>query len=336
MLTIRDIAKLSGFSVTTVSRALNNEYDVSESTKKRIQQIAKERNYTPNRSARRLVTRRSNRIGYLIYEFGKAAGEDNFFYETLRGMQRKCVELGYELAFLIGNIHITEELDAKMIESLIVQHDLAGLIMMGYELDEDKREKLAEAKIPIVCIDGRLTGEYLGKVSVDNYAAAYAAVRHMYENNRRRHIVFLNGKHRSYACSQRLNGYRDAMGADFDPNNVYYGEYRETLSAEIIDSLIEQHLPIDGIFAANDMMAIGAITSLNEHRVRVGEAVDVIGFDDIAISSYIRQPLSTISLDKQLLGQTCVSLLVDMIQEKDTPRERFIPFELKLRQTTAS
>jgi LacI family transcriptional regulator len=333
MATLRDVSRESGYSVTTVSRALNGFDDVNEATKDHIREVAKRLNYQPNINAKNLVMQNSNRIGFIVIEFGQAAGEDNFVYEMMVGMQEKCASSGHELLFLFGSIHLDDD-KYENIETIIKKYGLAGIVIMGCSLNSITHQELKKISRPVVCIDGDLQTEYVGSVSVDNYQAAFDAVNYLKNVKHRNNILLLNGKENSYACQERMRGYKDALGKDFSEKNVFYGEYSDKISFQVIDRLASSEFPYDAIFACSDMMAVGAINALLGHHLEIGKQVDVIGFDNIPLSSYIQIPLTTVNQDKVMLGEKAVTLLLDIINENGKNRKVIVPHKIVYRAST--
>jgi DNA-binding LacI/PurR family transcriptional regulator len=306
---------------------------VNEKTKNHILEVAKRLNYQPNINAQNLVMQKSNRIGFIIFEFGQAAGEDNFVYEMMVGMQRKCVSTGHELLFLFGSIHI-EEAENEDIEQIIIKYGLAGLIIMGCSQNSKTHEDLKKISRPVVCIDGDLETEYVGSVSINNYQAAYDAVSYLKNEKHRKNIMMLNGKENSYACQERLKGYRRVLGNQFSEDNVFYGEYNDKISYQLVHRLAASGFPYDAIFAASDMMAVGALNALSEFQIEIGKQVDIIGFDNIPLSSYIHKPLTTVNQDKIMLGEKSISLLLDIIGGEEKNRKITVSHKLIYRATT--
>lgn len=331
MVTIKDISKESGYSVTTVSRALNDFDDVNEVTKEHIRKVAEKLNYVPNMHAKRLVTQRSNRIGFIIFEFGRAAGEDNFVYEMMVGMQKKCATTGHELLFLFGSVYADNN---ESIEKLILKYDLSGLIIMGCNMESNTYKELKQISRPVVCIDGDIETKYVGAVSIDNYQASYEAVTYLKDTKQRKRILMLNGKKDSFACRERLRGYQNAMGDSFAKSDVFYAEYSDIISYDIVKKLMQEEFKYDGIFASSDMMAVGAIHALQEYKIEVGKKVDVIGFDNIPLSAFLQRPLTTINQDKTMLGDKAVTMLLDIIEQKSENRKIIVPHQIVYRATT--
>lgn len=333
MSTLRDVARESGYSVTTVSRALNGFDDVNEATKNHIREVAKRLNYQPNINAKNLVMQNSNRIGFIVLEFGQAAGEDNFVYEMMVGMQEKCVSSGHELLFLFGSIHLDDKKNEN-IETIIKKYGLAGIVIMGCSTNSAIHDELKKISRPVVCIDGDLQTEYVGSVSVDNYQAAYDAVNYLKNVKHRKNIMFLSGKENSFACQERLRGYKDALGKDFSKKNVYYGEYNEKVSYQVINRLAESDFAYDSIFACSDMIAVGAINALMSRHLEIGKQVDVIGFDNVPLSAYLPAPLTTVNQDKVALGTKAVTLLLDIIDGNKENRKVIVPHKIIYRAST--
>jgi DNA-binding LacI/PurR family transcriptional regulator len=333
MATLKDVSKVSGYSVTTVSRALNGFDDVNEETKSHIRNVAEQLNYLPNMNAKNLVTQKSNRIGFIIFDFGHAAGEDNFVYEMMVGMQRKCISTGHELLFLFGSIYASDN-KTEDIEKLILKYNLTGIIIMGCSMNSKTHEDLKHISKPVVCIDGDLETPYVGIVSVDNYKAAYDAVSYLKKVKHRKRIMMLNGKTDSYACKERMRGYKDALGEDFSEDNVYYGNYSDIISYQVISELAVEDFPYDAVFASSDMMAVGTINALMEKQIEIGIQVDIIGFDNIPLGAYIHKPLTTVSQDKIMLGDKAVELLLNINEESDKVRRITVPHEIIYRATT--
>jgi len=333
MATLKDVSRESGFSVTTVSRALNGFDDVNEETKNHICKIAEQLKYLPNINAKNLVMQKSNRIGFIIFDFGHAAGEDNFVYEMMVGMQRKCVSSGHELLFLFGSIYAADNKNED-IEKLILQYNLAGIVIMGCSLNSKTHEDLKQISKPVICIDGDLETQYVGIVSIDNYKAAFEAVNYLKQVKHRKKIMMINGKEDSFACQERMRGYKDALGDSFSEKNIFYGHYNDLVSYQIVQDLIASEFAFDAVFASSDMMAVGAINALLENQIDIGNQVDIIGFDNIPLSSYIQKPLTTVNQDKIMLGDKAVTLLLDIIDEKDSNRKITVPHKIIYRSTT--
>ena len=334
MATLRDIAQASGFSMTTVSRALNDFDDVNAETKEAIRQVARQLNYRPNVHAKSLANKKSNRIGFIIFDFGYASGEDNFVYEMMLGMQKICVNIGYELVFLFGSVHYSDK-EPGLIEKLFHQYNLEGLVIMGLNNQSAAYEDLMAINRPIVCIDSDFTTPTVGCVTITNAEAIEEIVHFLRVQKKRKKLMMLNGKLHAYASQERLRGFREALGDAFRPETVHYGDYSEQKSIDIMQGLLASgQFDYDAIVCSNDMMAIGAIKVLTSYGYMIGRDVDVTGFDNIIISQYIATPLTTVNQDKQLMGRTAIQLLMDIILERATSMRIILPYSIVYRATT--
>jgi LacI family transcriptional regulator len=331
MASIRDVARLSGFSVTTVSRALNGYNDVNENTRNLIKEAARKLQYVPNIHAKNLVMKKSNRIGFIVFDFGMAAGEDNFVYELMVGMHHQCLKIGFELVFLLGSL--LEE-NCSNVGALIRQYGLCGIVIMGCGKDSRTYQELLSIREPVVLIDGDIESEYVGSVSIDNYQAATEVMHYLIDRKKRKKILLINGKEDSFASLERFRGYRDALGDRYSPDDVHYAQYRETKSMDIVERLLSgDEFPYDAIFATSDMMAVGAQNALLKHNIRIGDEVDIVGFDNITLSGYIRVPLTTVSQDKVSLGKRSISMLTAIIRETSKNRKTIVKHQLVIRDS---
>lgn len=338
-MTIKEIAKETGFSITTVSRALNDHDDVSDETKKIIKEAARRLNYIPNINAKRLATKNSRRIGFAILNFGTASGEDHFMYEVLLGILRCSDELGYETVLLpITSKKALEE--RNFISNLVRANDLCGLILMGVEKNTLYYEELKQIKIPTVCIDGGLSTDYVGNVSIDNMAAFLEATDFMIKNIHKKdapiNLIFMSGRKNSIACIDRQKGFEVAIGRSNRKimSQVYYGDYSEKKSYEIISMIMEQKVKVDGIVCANDMMAAGATRALLERGIFIPRETQIIGCDNVTIGSYIHPSISTVAMNKFDMGYTAVRLVHNIKNNIKKERNVIISHKLIHRETT--
>lgn len=317
--------------MTTVSRALNDYSDVSEETKKVIRDAAATLKYFPNSNAQRLATNRSNKIGFIVFGFGKASGEDNFVYELLTGLQHECIKLNYELIFLLGNLVVNEAKNS--LEEIFQKYDLAGLVVMGISRNSSFYSDLDKTNRPIVCIDGDVDSKMTANISINNEVAEAEATEYLIEQKQRKSIICLSGIKDSVACQQRLRGYEKVMEQHGLQTMVLFGEYQYDLAYSIIKKIIEDHVTFDGILSANDMMALGAIKALEENDIVVNKDVDVIGFDDILIGSLVKPSLTTIRQDRGQMSKSAIEILNKIIKGESFSNMNLLKHELIIRET---
>ncbi|MBE2317619.1 LacI family DNA-binding transcriptional regulator [Solirubrobacter sp. CPCC 204708] len=337
--TIRELARRSGVSVGTVSRALNGYADVRPETRERIMRLASELDYTPAAAARSLVTQRSHVIGVFM-ETGEGHPDlqHPFFHEVLGGLKQRVGREGFDLLLFAserpgGGYGPHDYLKRAR------HHNVDGCALIGLDPDDDEVRRLVRGEIPCVAIDMQLEGPRTEVVMSDNEAGAAAAVRHLHELGHRR-IATVTGMIDSRPGVDRLRGYRaaiQALGLAYRDEYVRYGDFYAESAREQTAQLLALDEPPTAIFAAADMMAIGAIRAAAEAGVRVPEQLSIVGFDDIQLAPHVNPPLTTLRQDKLGLGAAAGDALVARIAgDPDRPSLRTLPVELVVRGSTAA
>jgi LacI family transcriptional regulator len=337
--TIKELARVSGVSVGTVSRALNGYADVRPETRERIVRLARELDYTPAASARSLVTRRSHIIGVFM-ETGEGHPDlqHPFFHEVLGGLKTRVGSNGFDL-LLFASERPGNGYGPHSYLKRARHHSVDGCALIGLEPDDPEVRRLARADLPIVAIDMDLEGPKVEVVMSDNEGGAIAAVRHLHELGHRR-IATITGMLDSRPGADRLRGYRQAMqelGLAYRDEYVAYGDYYAESGRAAAERLLALEEPPTAIFAAADMMAIGAIRAAAEVGIRVPEELAIVGFDDIQLASHINPPLTTMRQDKLGLGFAAADALVARVAgDGDRPPLRTLDVELVVRGSTAA
>lgn len=336
--TIRELARISGVSVGTVSRALNGYADVRPETRERIMRLARELDYTPAAAARSLVTQRSHIMGVFM-ETGEGHPDlqHPFFHEVLGGLKQRVGAQGFDL-LLFASERPGNGYGPHSYLKRARHHNVDGCALIGLDPDDPEVRRLARAEIPCVGIDMDLTGENVEVVMSDNEGGAIAAVRHLYELGHRR-IATITGMVESRPGADRLRGYRaavQAVGLAYRDEYVAYGDFYAESGREGAARLLALDEPPTAIFAAADMMAIGAMRAVAEAGLRVPEDVSIVGFDDIGLAPHVNPPLTTMRQDKLGLGGAAGDALVARVAgDPDRSPLRTLPVELVVRGTTA-
>lgn len=304
MSTIRDVARAAGVSVATVSRALNNHSRVRSETRARVTQAAVQLDYTPNEAARSLITSRTHAFGVLLPDL---YGE--FFSEVLRGVDLRARRDGYHL--LVSSSHANGE---DLVGALrAMRGRIEGLIVMAPDVDTAALVQAAGTGIPLVLLDPGVRAVGCDSISIDNTAGAAAAVDHLVSLGHRR-IATITGPESNADAKQRLAGYRKALaarGITADPAYVATGDFTEPSGYAAVARLLAIRPRPSAIFAANDYMAIGAMSALTQAGLRIPEDMAIVGFDDIAMARYLNPPLTSVHVDLLDLGARAVQRLVD-------------------------
>lgn len=329
-----DIAYLAGVSQPTVSRALRGDKSVSAATRERIRKIAEELNYTVDRNASSLRSHRSNTIALLFFE--DPTPDDSminpFFLSMLGSITRACITRGLDL--LISFQNLADHWPAQYRDGRA-----DGLILLGYGDYAAYRQKLRELDAQgthYVCW-GSIGEDPVGPtVGSDNLGAGRQAGAHLIAQGRRR-IAFLGDVGEgSPEFAERYRGLVEAMreaGLPVEPALRQDAAITEEAGYRAAVRLIEAGARFDAMFAASDLIAIGAMRALEEAGRRVAADVAVIGFDDIPAASLASPPLTTIMQDMKGAGERLVETLLAGIEGRDAP-QRCLPTRLVVRGST--
>lgn len=314
---IREVARRTGVSVATVSRALNGRPDVSRATRERVLAIAQELGYAPNHQARTLVRRRSDLIG-VIWDTSYLAtrGQHPFLQDLLVGLKIAFAATGHHLMLLSTN-----DPDVEAYVRIARQHSVEGLVLMGVDEHHPAITSLLASGPPCVGIDLPLHGHRAGFVTSDNRAGAAAAVDHLYALGHRR-IATITGPPDLLPGAERTAGYREqvaALGLPPREDYVMPGDFFLRSGHECMRRLLTLPDPPSAIFAAGDEMAIGAMDMLVEAGLRPGREISVVGYDDVEAAALVRPALTTVAQDRSELARTAAGLLAELIAATPTP-----------------
>jgi LacI family transcriptional regulator len=335
---IHEVAKLSGVSVSTVSRVFNGYADVSASTRQRVLASARELDYAPSAAARTLVRRRSELIGVILY-----TGEEHpdiqhpFFQEVLVGLKRSIGTIGFDL-LLFANEQPGSSRggDPHSYLRRVRHHRVDGVVLMGVDRNDPEVEKLLQSQIPIIAVDLDVSGPRASYVSSDNMGGARLAVGHLHALGHSR-VATISGPLNTKPGADRLLGYRAELQAlglesrpEYEPEGDFYAESGEA-AMRVLLALPE---PPTAIFAASDMMAIGALKTMRDAGVRCPKDVAIVGFDDTPLAGLLNPALTTIRQDGPGLGSAAGRSLVEMIEDSDLLAPvRVLPVELVVRES---
>jgi LacI family transcriptional regulator len=333
MTTIKDISRITGVSVTTVSRALNGYSDVSESTRQKILQVAKELKYVPNTLARSLVMNKSKTIGLLVSGFTRASVKDNFMVEVMTGINEFAAESDYDLVLFSTNSTKQRE---KTYSQLCKERRVDGAIIQGIKMDDPYLQEVVESDIPCVLIDIPIETDTVGYVTTDNMLGAKKAVQHLI-NLGHKNIALVNGHEKAFVSKRRLEGYLEALhSADLPLRNEWIldGKFDEDEAEQVATQLLTLNPEITAIFCASDLMGLGVIKAANKLGRKVPDDLSIIGYDDILLASYSSPSLTTIAQDKFQMGYEAAKLLVNMLEGDYNPHVITLETQLKIRNST--
>lgn len=332
-----DIAHLAGVSQPTVSRALRGSPMVNEETRKRIQAIADQLHYKVDKNASNLRTQHSGTLALLFFE--DPTPDDSqinpFFLSMLGSITRACALQGYDL--LISFQQLSTNWQADYEDS----NKADGLILLGYGdyLESQSRlERLVEQGTHFVRWGAVLPGQPGVSIGSDNFQGGHDITAHLLAQGRRR-IAFLG--HASNHYPEFFERYRGHLQALQDAGLVAEAGLQvdavttEQSGFEAARELLARDEPFDAIFAASDLIAIGAMKALHERGLRVPEDVAVAGFDDIPMAGFVNPSLSTVQQDTKLAGSMLVENLLRLINDEPVESQT-IPVKLALRKSSGA
>lgn len=330
MLTIKDIARLSGVSVSTVSRVLNDRPDVSETSRRRVRAVIEKENYIPNNTARDLVRINSEAIGLVV-----RGVQNPFFSDIIHAIEKALERAGYTMVMRqIGST------DNEIEAGAVMQREkrLRGVIFLGGRSDYTP-EELERVTVPFVFCSytnscGTLDAGKYSSVSICDVDAAKDAVGKLIENGHSRIAALIADEDDSSISQLRYQGYCAALaekGIKVDKKLIFStGEsFRIEDAYRTMKKALKKTDDFTAVFAIADDMAIGAMRALREHGLRIPEDVSVVSIDGITVSEYIHPMLSTLCQPKTELGEKSVELLLDMIEGRGGHRQLTLPTEFR-------
>jgi LacI family transcriptional regulator len=328
MITIKDVARAAGVSVATVSRVQNGSALVKETTRRRVGEIAARLGYSPHGAARSLITSRTSTIGVLLPDL---YGE--FFSEVIRGIDQTAQHHGYHL--LVSSSHDGRPALEAALRSMRGRVD--GLIVMWPEMDSDIAVRNLPAGFPVVLLNASAAPDAFDVITIANYDGARAMVCHLLDLGHKR-IAIIKGAEGNVDAAERLRGYRAALaeaGVTAVPELEVTGHFDEESGFRATSELMLREARPSAIFAANDAMAVGALSALRESGLRVPDDVALAGFDDIPMARYLDPPLSSVHVDISALGERATLRLLAAIRDKGGHQHRAetLPTTLVLRRS---
>lgn len=331
MATIYDVAQRAGVSITTVSRYLNDPTKVKQGTRRRIEEAIKELNYIPNEMARGLATRKSGLIAAVVPDIANP-----YFAEMVRGVQDVCAAAEYTLT--ICSTDGDPQREVKQVEGLISRR-IDGVFLVRYSVDESSLDLLHESRIPVTLFGRRAPKYNFDTVGTHGTSKAVNEIVEHLVKQGRKHFAHIAGPSATIAGQVRREQFKQAIkntnrrakavgvveGASFSIKS----------GGAAMEKILSQGKP-DAVFAANDLMAIGALSALEEQGLRVPEDVAVFGVDDIEMAAYVRPRLTSIAVPKYELGRMAAEMLIARINAPDRPRvQTSIEVQPVYRESTA-
>ncbi|MBJ6636493.1 LacI family DNA-binding transcriptional regulator [Streptomyces griseoincarnatus] len=330
--TIKTVAARAGVGRTTVSRVVNGSDLVSADARARVLAAIKELNYVPNSVARGLVTNRTNAVALVIPESESRLGSEPFFAALIRGVSGALAESGTQLQLML----VRDQAERDQLTESVATRRVDGVLLVSVHAEDRLPGILEEMGLPTVLAGRRDAGEQLSYVNSDNAGGAAEAVRHLLGRGRRR-IATITGPQDMDVGRARLAGWHAAhgeAGVRADESLIEPGDFSEDSGGRAMRLLLERTPDLDAVFAASDLMAVGALAELRRQKRRVPVDVAVVGFEDSVLARHTNPPLTTVRQPVEELGRTMARILTD-ITLNDGPRQQItLPTELVVRESS--
>ncbi len=324
MATIKDVAKIAGVTVTTVSRVLNNRGYISDATRNKVYQAMEELHYKPNEIARSLLRKKSNIIGLII-----PTVQHPFFGELASYIEFFAYEAGYKI--LLCNSHLDRNKEKEYVE-MLKSHKVDGIIMGSHTLEVDEYVNL---DLPIITFDRKIS-DTIPYFASDDYEGGRLATNLLIAKGCKKiaHIcgnlnlnLFANKRYEAFIVEvTRQHIDHVIIQTDIDVFNINQYE-------EMVHNLFKKHPEIDGIFTS-DMTAIHVIQACNHFRKRIPEDIKIVGYDDISLSSLVIPSLTTVRQPISEMSKLVIELIIKQINHEAIPMENILPVTLIERATT--
>lgn len=319
MITIKDVARRAGVSITTVSYVLNGQGNISEATRRAVLAAAEELNYHPNAHARHLKKRRTRTIGVFVGSLGGL-----FYEEILEGIHTAVLQTDYELIVVP---------EVRTPSRILCNRQVDAAIIFDVKIPDDLLAGLAWKRFPIVTFDRYMEAEHVFPLLIDNASATREVFYHLYDQGARR-LAFVAGSPDSFDNAERKEtflGEADRHGLSV---RCYQGYFTESSGYQIAQEIVAARELPEAVFCANDQMAVGFLKAIRERGLGAPQDVALVGFDDIPVARYLQPPLSTVHVSRTDWGAKAVAHLIDFLErEAPFPVER-IPARFIARESS--
>ncbi len=329
MTTISDVAKLAGVSLVTVSRVINNADNVSPATRARVERAIDELGYVPSGVAKSLRLKRTRTLALIVPDI-----QNSFWTTVARGVEDAAQSSGYSI--FLCNTDENAEKQRHYLEVAISQR-ADGVIIAPSDNRVENLELLRKRRIPTVVMDRYIDNWDVDTVMGDSMSASRALVRHLINLGHKR-IAMISGPLTTSTSTDRIIGYRIALteaGIEYDPDLIQIGEYRSISGARLTHQLLETDNKPTAIFAANNVIALGAIDALRAHGLRVPQDMALVCFDDLPNTSRLF-PFLTVAVQPAYdLGANAAQLLLSRLESEELPppRQVILPTRLIIRHS---
>ena len=331
--TIKDVAKISGVSPSTVSRVISNNPRISDATKKIVREAMKKLGYHPNAIAQSLVNRSTSTIGIVMPQSTERAFLNPFFPQALSGISSAAHEKNYCLLLSTGS---TEEEQLISIENIINGGRVDGIIIMYSSVNNVILEAIKELNTSIVIIGKPLEGaDKILYVDNDNIEASRSVTNKLIKNGHKK-IAYVSGPFEFVVSLDRLDGYRNALlenKVDFDRKLIGEGDFTQQGGYECMKKILQCEDRPTAVVVTDDIMAFGVIEAIKEVGLNIPKDIEIISFNNIPLAKFCSPALTSVDIDAYSLGFQASKLIIEQIKGTTESKRIIVPTSIVYRET---
>ena len=327
--TIKDVAKLAGVSISTVSRVINDSKPVTDEVKQRVLDVIKETGYIPNPLARSLVTKKSKLIGVIVPEVS-----DSFVNEILNGIE--AVSKMYDYDILLVNTYSDKEQELESIK-LLKTKQVEGIVMLSWILDEDHVNAMKESRIPAIYISKTARNYDIYTVSTSNEDATYDMTEYLIKNGHEDIAFIMTSKEETILERERRTGYERALkdnNIKIDEKLIKYGLTDYEGGYNSMKELLDDKIIPSAVFVTGDEAAVGAINAIFDAGYNVPEDISVAGFNDTKLAKIYRPKLTTVYQPLFDMGAVAIRAIIKLINGEVVEEKQIeLPYQIMERES---
>lgn len=330
--TIKDVAKQAGVSISTVSRVINNSKPVTDEVKQRVLEVIRRTGYIPNPLARSLVTKKSQLIGVIVPEVS-----DSFVNEMLDGIEEVAKMYDYEI--LLANTYSDKEQEMKSL-NLLRAKQIEGIVMISNKIDNDHIEYINSLSIPATYISKTAREYDINSVDISNKNATYDMTKYLIDKGHKEIAFIMTSKDKTILQRERLSGYEKAIienNLKLDEKLIRYAGIEYEDGYESMMELLDENIVPQAVFVTGDEAAIGAINALNDRGYSVPDDVSVAGFSDVKIARIYRPKLTTVHQPLYDIGAVAIRMVIKLINNESLDEKKVeLPYRIIERESVKS
>ena len=327
--TIKDVAKKAGVSISTVSRVINDSKPVTDEVKQKVLDVIKETGYVPNPLARSLVTKKRQLIGVIIPEVS-----DSFVSELVNGIEEVAKMYDYDI--LLANTYSDKEQELKSI-NLLRAKQVEGIVMMSWKVDEEHLEFIQNCRIPAVYVSKTARNYDVYSVSISNTNATYDMTKYLIDKGHKKISFIMTSEDDTVLEAERYLGFEKAMkdnNLEIDKSLVKNAGTTYDYGYEKMKEILDEGNVPEAVFVTGDEAAIGALNAICDAGYRVPEDISVAGFNDAKIAAMYRPKLTTVHQPLYDMGAVAIRMVIKMIDKEVLENKKVeLPYRIVERES---